>query len=112
MRYAKLINGSISFAPSRLRLETYTVYNPTPEMLIAEGYKPVRHTEAPETQPGYIAVPGWEETASEIVQTWTVELASVSEDEALVRFSNELTGAADETLEAAAETLIKTVMEE
>lgn len=35
-----------------------------------------------------------------------------SEDEALVRFSNELTGQQDETLEEATETLIKIVKEE
>ena len=73
MIYAKLINGSISYAPSRLRLETVTVYNPTPEMLIAVGYKPVRYTDPPEVQHGYVAVPGWEETETEIVQMWTVE---------------------------------------
>ena len=112
MNYAKLINGQIHYAPRKLRLETVTVYNPPAELLIAEGYKPVKYTDAPEVNPGWIAVPGWEETAEEIVQVWTVELAPVTEDEALVRFSNELTGAADETLEEAAETLIKQKMEE
>ena len=112
MKYAKLIDGEIHYAPRKLRLETYTVYNPTPEMLIAEGYKPVRYTDPPEVEPGYVAVPGWEETETEIVQVWTVELAPVTEDEALVRYANELTGAQDETLEEAAETLIKLKMEE
>ena len=112
MNYAKLIDGAIVYAPRKLRLETVTVYNPTPEMLIAEGYKPVRYTDAPIVTPGYIAVPGWTETATEIVQVWTVELAPVSEEEALVRYSNELTGAQDETLTEAAETLIKQKMEE
>ena len=112
MKYAKLINGQIHYAPRKLRLETVTVYNPTPEMLIAEGYKPVIYTDPPETQPGFIAVPGWEETAGEIVQVWSVELAPVSEEEALVRYSNELTGAHDETLEEATERLIKLKMEE
>ena len=112
MNYAKLIDGAIVYAPRKLRLETVTVYNPTPEMLIAEGYKPVVYTEPPETQPGYVAAPGWEETTDEIVQVWTVELAPVTEEEALVRYSNELTGAQDETLTEAAETLIKQKMEE
>ena len=40
------------------------------------------------------------------------EPGPVSEDEALVRYAHELTGAADETLEAATETLIKQKMEE
>lgn len=35
-----------------------------------------------------------------------------SEEEALTRFANEITGASDETLQEAAETLIKKVKEE
>ena len=112
MNYAKLINGQIHYAPRKLRLETVTVYNPPAELLISEGYKPVRYTDPPQTDPGWIAVPGWTETTDEIVQVWTVELAPVTEDEALVRYSNELTGSQDETLEEAAETLIKQKMEE
>lgn len=47
--------------------------NPPASVYEAEGNKPVRFTEAPAVEPGYIAVPGWEETAGEIVQTWAVE---------------------------------------
>ena len=73
MNYAKLIDGHLVFAPCKLTVGECVVYNPTPEMLIAEGYKPVVYTDPPETQPGYAAVPGWEENALEIVQVWTVE---------------------------------------
>ena len=111
MMYAKLINGNLQPAPNPIYIEPYWVGNPTPEMLIAEGYKPVVYTDPPETEPGYIAVPGWTETAEEIVQTWTVEFEPISEGEALVRYSNELTGAQDQTIEEAAETLIKLKME-
>ena len=71
--YGKLIDGNLILAPRKLTVGEYTVYNPTPEMLIAEGYKPVVYTDPPETQPGYIAVPGWTENALEIAQVWTVE---------------------------------------
>ena len=111
MKYAKLIDGQIQFAPRKLTVGEYTVYNPTPEMLIAEGYKPVIYTDPPETQPGYIAVPGWTENALEIAQVWTVEQVPITEEDALVRYSNELTGAEDQTLEEATETLIKNAME-
>lgn len=74
MRYAKLIEGQPVFAPNPIHINDLWVGNPTPEMLTEEGYKPVRSTEPPETEPGYIAVSGWEETAEEIVQTWTEEL--------------------------------------
>lgn len=112
MSYAKLIDGVISYSPNPIFIGEHWVGNPTPEMLIAEGYKPVIYTNPPETQPGYIATPDWAETETEIVQVWTVELAPVTEDEALVRYSNELTGAHDETIEEATETLIKLKMEE
>lgn len=74
MKYAKLINGSISYAPNPIAHDGMIRYNPPPEIYLAEGYKPVRYTDPPTTEPGYIAVPDWVETAEEIVQTWTEEL--------------------------------------
>ena len=112
MIYAKLINNQLQFAPRKLPVGEFVVYNPTTEMLTEAGYKPVIYTDPPETEPGYLAVPGWEETEEAIVQTWTVELAPITEDKALVRYANELTGQQDETLEEATETLIKMKMEE
>ena len=112
MNYAKLIDGQIVYAPRKLPVGEYVIYNPTPEMLIAEGYKPVVYTEPPTVEPGYVAVPGWEENVLEIVQTWTVEQVPITEEEALVRYANELTWAEDQTLEEATETLIKQIIEE
>ena len=111
MRYAKLIDGEIVFAPRKLVGETTTVYDPTPEMLMAEGYKPVRFTDPPEVPEGFYAAPDWEEHEDESVQTWTVLPAPVSEEDALVRYINEQTGASDETLAEATETLIRQKME-
>lgn len=73
MNYAKLIDGSISYAPRSILVDGNWIGNPPAEVLEELGYKPVRFTEAPTIEPGYIAVPGWEETEAEIVQTWTVE---------------------------------------
>lgn len=112
MTYAKLINNQLQFAPRKLPVGDFVVYNPTAEMLIADGYKPVVYTDPPVVAEGFVAVPGWEEQAEKIVQIWTVEQVPITEEEALVRYSNELTGATDETLEEATETLIKNAMEE
>ena len=112
MKYAKLINNSPVYAPNPILINGAYIGNPPGEVYLEQGYKPVRYTDPPETEPGYIAVPGWEETTEEIVQTWTVEEVPITEEEALVRFSNELTGQQDETLEEATETLIKQKMEE
>ena len=73
MNYAKLIDGAIVYAPRRLPVGDAVVFNPTEAMLTDAGYKPVVYTEAPAVEPGYIAVPGWEETDEAIVQTWAVE---------------------------------------
>lgn len=111
MKYAKLIDGEIFFAPNPIIIGDRQIGNPPGEVYEAEGYKPVVYTDPPVVEPGYIAVPGWEETAEEIVQIWTVEQVPITEEEALVRYSNELTGQQDETLEEATETLIKIVKE-
>lgn len=110
--YAKLINGIPQYAPNPILHNGLWYGNPPGSVYEAEGYKPVRYAYQPEVEPGYIAVPGWEETETEIVQTWTVEAEPITEDEALTKYANELTGATDETLTEATETLIKKIMEE
>lgn len=84
MRYAKLINGNLSIAPNPIKHDGLWYGNPPAEVLEADGYKPVRYTEAPAVEPGFVAVPGWTETEEEIVQTWAVEPEpdEISEDRA------------------------------
>jgi hypothetical protein len=79
----------------------------------AEGYKPAQYTDPPgEPDEGYQWSETWSETADEIVQGWEQVLVPISEDEALTRYANELTGSADETLTEATETLIKQLKED
>lgn len=113
MSYAKLIDGNLQPSPNPIYIDPYWVGNPTGEMLTAEGYKPVRFTDPP-TEPtdGYQWQETWSETESEIVQGWVLVEVPITEEEALVRYSNELTGAQDETLTEATETLIKKIIEE
>ena len=73
MNYAKLIDGKIRYAPRHYLEGDYQISNPTPEMLTAKGYLPVTFTDPPEVEPGYIAVPDWEDEGDEIVQTWSIE---------------------------------------
>ena len=73
MKYAKIINSRPSFAPNPIVIDDVRIGNPPASLLLEQGYKPVRYTEAPTPEPGYIAVPGWTETAEEIVQMWTEE---------------------------------------
>lgn len=111
MKYAKLINNYPSYAHNPILHDGNYIGNPPAEVYLAEGYKPVIYTDPP-TEPGegYQWVESWSETDTEIVQDWVLVEVPITEDEALVRYSNELTGQQDQTLEESTETLIKTKM--
>lgn len=112
MKYAKLIDNSPSYAPNPILVDGNWIGNPPGSVYESEGYKPVVYTDPP-TEPGegYQWVETWSETETEIVQGWVLVEVPISDEEALVRYANELTGAEDETLTEATETLIKKVME-
>jgi hypothetical protein len=113
MRYAKLINNQLSYAPNPILVDGNWIGNPPGEVYEAEGYKPVVYTEPPtEPREGYEWQESWSETDTEIVQGWELVEVPITDEEALVRYANELTGAEDETITEATETLIKKVMEE
>jgi len=113
MKYAKLINAFPTFAPNPIRHNGLWYGNPPGEIYEAEGYKPVVYNDRP-TEPaeGYQWSETWSETAEEIVQGWELVEVPITDEEALVRYANELTGARDETLTETTETLIKKIMEE
>lgn len=84
MRYAKLIDGSPLFAPNPILHNGLWYGNPPGEVYTEQGYKPVRYTDQPTPEPGYIAVPLWVETEVEIVQMWElVEKTDYDGDEAM-----------------------------
>jgi hypothetical protein len=113
MRYAKLIDGNLQPSPNPIYIDPYWVGNPTPEMLTAEGYKPVVYSDPPGEAPsGFQWSEIWSEDDFNIQQGWVLVEVSITEEEALVRYANEITGAENETLVEATETLIKKVMEE
>lgn len=73
MRYAKLINGVVRYAPNPVIYGDNVVGNPPAEVYEALGCKPVILTEQPAVGAGCVAVPSWVETPEAIVQTWAVE---------------------------------------
>lgn len=73
MRYAKLIENEIQYAPNPILIDDRQIGNPPAELYLEQGYKPVTYTDPPETDPGYVAVPGWEDDGEAIIQTWTIE---------------------------------------
>lgn len=73
---AKLINGTLSYAPKKIIIDGKTIFNPGEELLKEQGYKDVETSEAPavstQTQQ---AVQTWQEQENKIVQTWEVKPA-------------------------------------
>jgi len=86
--YAKLINGVINFAPNKIKKGDSITYNPTAETLTELGYIPVKFTEEPKTEPGFVAVCTWKEIDGTILQIWHIEETEPSAEELL----NILTG--------------------
>lgn len=106
MRYAKLINNQIQYAPNPIKVGDRVIGNPPGEVYIQQGFLPVIETDPPEAPEGYYYSPGWEEQDGQIVQTWELVEIPISDEEALTRYANTLTGASDPDLISAAETLI------
>ena len=106
MKCASLINGILRYAPRRMLIGSAWVYNPTDEMLLTEGYLPVIETPMPDVDEQHYATPHWAIENNQIVQSWTVEEIPITDEEALTRYANTLTGADDPDLISAAETLI------
>lgn len=70
MKYAKLIDGKLSFVPNPIKQAGIDVYTTDPAPY---GYKAVVYP-APPAEEGMIAVfDGWEETDTEIRQKWRLE---------------------------------------
>jgi hypothetical protein len=73
MTYAKLIDGNLRLAPNPILVGGNYIGNPPASVYEAEGYKPLVYTDPPTVEPGYIAVPDWQEEDNEIVQVWHIE---------------------------------------
>ena len=87
MRYAKLINGSVAYAPNPITVNGSRIGNPPISVYEAEGYKPVSITDQPAPSGSGWWVKTWTETENAIVQGWTWHEAAdedeISDTEAL-----------------------------
>ena len=70
--YAKLIDGALQIAPKKLTGNGVIVYNPTAEMYLEQGWKPVTLVDPSEAPEGFYYESGWEEHDDSIVQVWTL----------------------------------------
>lgn len=113
MRYAKLIDGYPSYAPNPILIDDMYIGNPPGSVYEAEGYKPVVYADQPSEAPAeYYWAETWAEEDGNIQQGWVLVEIPITDEEALVRYANELTGSNNQTLEEATETLIKIVKED
>lgn len=107
MKYGKIENGTFAFAPQGFIIGGFRIFNPTDAQLLLKGYLPVVETPMPEADEQHYAVPHWAIQNNQIVQSWTVEEIPITDEEALTRYANSITGANDSDLISAAETLIE-----
>lgn len=70
--YVKLTDGRLIYAPKKIKDGDTITYNPTAEMLLPLGYKPLRVEPMPEVEEGYHLEPAYTETDNEVIQDWQV----------------------------------------
>ena len=80
MRYAKLINNRPVYAPNPITVDGVRIGNPSPELLLEQGYKPVQLTNQPEPQGIGWWETVWTEEDEAVVQGWVWHEAT-DEDE-------------------------------
>lgn len=84
MKFAKLEEGNLIYAPRPLELNGVHVFTDDLETHLQLGYKELVLVPGPEAQEGYHTWFEWEETDTQIIQNWQSEWTDeVSADEAL-----------------------------
>lgn len=73
MLWSDSISRRYRYAPKMVQWQGHTVNNPSPDKLLDLGYLPVTYTDMPTDAPeGQRYESAWEQTDTEIVQTWTL----------------------------------------
>ncbi len=74
MKYGKIENGALKYAPDIIRKDNKAVYQPNHETYTENGYKPIVETPYPqqtsETEEMKLYTAGYIEDENQIVQTW------------------------------------------
>lgn len=84
MKYAKLIDNTLQYAPKVLRVDGKTYINPNAETLKAHGYYPVVETERPTADDGYVVTSvGYALEGDTIIRKWQVKPKPVPTEEEL-----------------------------
>lgn len=70
MRFAKVVNGSLEFAPRKILRDGRCIFTNSVEEYAALGYKPIQLTEAPAEREGFDLSYIWEEDETSCKQVW------------------------------------------
>lgn len=70
MKYAKLVNNTISYAPRKIRHNGRWYFNASEEIMRAEGWLPVIFTNPPDVPEGYTLQEYFVIINGQIVQNW------------------------------------------
>ena len=87
---AKLVNGTLRYAPKKIYIDNQLIFNPTEAQLKEQGYKEVENTESPtiltKTQ---TVVSSFVEQEDKIVQQWEVKAGQPDPYEAIQQIQKE-----------------------
>lgn len=73
MMYAKLIDGELHPAPSRITYDEHFVINPSEDKLKSLDYLPVEEEPKPKTTENQYLVPTYSESDGKIIRSWSVK---------------------------------------
>ena len=68
--YGKIIDGQLEYAYRPMEIKGEWHSNPSEELLLELGYKPIEYTEMP-VKEGYYYTSSFEDEGDKIVQVWT-----------------------------------------
>ena len=87
---AKLVNGTLRYAPKKIYIDNQLIFNPTEAQLKEQGYKEVENTESPtiltKTQ---TVVSSFVEQEDKIIQQWEVKAGQPDPYEAIQQIQKE-----------------------
>lgn len=72
MKFGKLDNGRLIRFRNPLRTDGKDIFTNDPVLLLRYGWKEIVYTE-PEEREGFYPVRNWDETDTQIIETWTYE---------------------------------------
>lgn len=91
MKFAKVVNGSLEFAPKKILRDGRCIFTNSVEEYAALGYKPIELTEAPAEREGFDLHYTWVEDETCCKQVWIETEQVIANTEELEDMQSALT---------------------